>query len=153
MIALPIVIPLQYRHGPEAIAARALSLPSQRRSTSIAAVDCARPPPSRGSRNLNDRLFRAPATRLTANLRGLSYGLIHRRAERRMSREHNMEEMEQVISLRAYALWEAEGRPDGRALNHWLAAEQECRTPVAGGTPAAPAASRAAVKRSGRARK
>jgi Protein of unknown function (DUF2934) len=62
-----------------------------------------------------------------------------------------MEEMEQVISLRAYALWEAEGRPDGRALNHWLAAERECRTPAE--TAAVPAASRAAVKRSSRPRK
>ena len=33
-----------------------------------------------------------------------------------------MQEMEQVISARAYALWEEEGRPDGRALAHWLAA-------------------------------
>jgi len=64
-----------------------------------------------------------------------------------------MEEMEQVISVRAYALWEAEGRPDGRALNHWLAAEQECRAPAGRETPATPAVSRAAVKRSGRSRK
>lgn len=28
---------------------------------------------------------------------------------------------------RAYAIWEAEGRPEGRATDHWLAAETECR--------------------------
>ena len=64
-----------------------------------------------------------------------------------------MEGMEQVISARAYALWEAEGRPEGRALNHWLAAESECRAPARDEAPATPAASRPAVKRSGRARK
>jgi hypothetical protein len=29
------------------------------------------------------------------------------------------------ISERAYAIWENEGRPDGKALNHWLQAERE----------------------------
>ncbi len=32
---------------------------------------------------------------------------------------------EQVIRERAYALWEAEGRPDGKAVEHWLRAEAE----------------------------
>ena len=31
------------------------------------------------------------------------------------------------IRLRAYQIWEAAGRPDGRALNHWLAAEAQLR--------------------------
>ncbi|MFN7972537.1 MAG: DUF2934 domain-containing protein [Acidobacteriota bacterium] len=30
-----------------------------------------------------------------------------------------------LIRRRAYELWEAAGRPDGRAVDHWLAAEQE----------------------------
>ena len=30
-----------------------------------------------------------------------------------------------MIEERAYALWEANGRPEGRALDHWLQAEQE----------------------------
>ena len=30
----------------------------------------------------------------------------------------------------AYTLWEAEGRPEGRAVEHWLAAEAKCRPPV-----------------------
>jgi len=34
-------------------------------------------------------------------------------------------ELRQKIEERAYALWEANGRPEGRALDHWLQAEQE----------------------------
>jgi len=29
------------------------------------------------------------------------------------------------VEERAYALWEGEGRPDGRHLDHWLQAEAE----------------------------
>jgi hypothetical protein len=29
------------------------------------------------------------------------------------------------IAKRAYAIWEKEGRPDGRAIEHWLRAEVE----------------------------
>jgi hypothetical protein len=29
------------------------------------------------------------------------------------------------IAKRAYALWELEGQPDGRDVDHWLAAEAE----------------------------
>ena len=32
---------------------------------------------------------------------------------------------QQEIALRAYAMWEKEGRPHGRSLEHWLAAERE----------------------------
>jgi hypothetical protein len=32
---------------------------------------------------------------------------------------------EQVIRERAYAIWEEEGRPDARHLDHWLRAEAE----------------------------
>jgi Protein of unknown function (DUF2934) len=32
---------------------------------------------------------------------------------------------EQVIRERAYAIWEEEGRPRGRDLDHWLRAETE----------------------------
>ena len=34
-------------------------------------------------------------------------------------------ELRRMIEERAYALWEANGRPEGRALDHWLQAEQE----------------------------
>ena len=34
------------------------------------------------------------------------------------------------IQLRAYALWEAEGRPIGCAVEHWLRAEAEIRGQV-----------------------
>ena len=34
-------------------------------------------------------------------------------------------ELRHKVEERAYALWEADGRPDGRALDYWLQAEQE----------------------------
>lgn len=33
------------------------------------------------------------------------------------------EEQHHTIALQAYLLWEQEGYPDGRCLDHWLAAE------------------------------
>lgn len=30
------------------------------------------------------------------------------------------------VALRAFYIWESEGRPDGKALEHWLRAEAEC---------------------------
>ena len=65
---------------------------------------------------------------------------------------HQMPEMEQVISARAYALWEEEGRPDGRALAHWLAAESEVQAYTRGEAPQ-PASSRSATKRAPRGRR
>ena len=35
------------------------------------------------------------------------------------------EEAKQIIRERAHALWEADGRPEGRDLAYWLRAEQE----------------------------
>ena len=35
------------------------------------------------------------------------------------------DEREQAIRERAYAIWEQEGRPDGKDLEHWLRAEAE----------------------------
>ena len=32
---------------------------------------------------------------------------------------------EDTIALRAYHLWLAEGRPDGRAVEHWMRAQSE----------------------------
>jgi hypothetical protein len=32
---------------------------------------------------------------------------------------------EQAVRDRAYQIWEAEGRPDGKELDHWLRAEAE----------------------------
>ena len=34
-------------------------------------------------------------------------------------------ELKRQIEDRARALWEADGRPEGRALDYWLQAEQE----------------------------
>jgi hypothetical protein len=39
-------------------------------------------------------------------------------------------EIENQIRHRAYANWEAEGRPHGRAFEHWLAAEAKFQPPV-----------------------
>jgi hypothetical protein len=36
-----------------------------------------------------------------------------------------MQDMEQAIRERAYHLWIADGRPDGSADHHWLAAQRE----------------------------
>lgn len=38
------------------------------------------------------------------------------------------EEREQAIRERAYAIWEQEGRPEGRNLANWLQAETEIGT-------------------------
>ncbi len=32
-----------------------------------------------------------------------------------------------VIRIRAYEIWELEGRPDGRHVEHWLKAERDLR--------------------------
>jgi hypothetical protein len=32
-----------------------------------------------------------------------------------------------IISERAYAIWERQGRPNGQALDHWLQAEAELK--------------------------
>jgi len=34
-------------------------------------------------------------------------------------------ERERNIRERAYAIWEKEGRPDGKSVDHWLQAERE----------------------------
>jgi hypothetical protein len=33
-------------------------------------------------------------------------------------------EIEELIRTRAYAIWEQEGRPDGKHLEHWLRAKR-----------------------------
>lgn len=58
-----------------------------------------------------------------------------------------------LISLRAYQLWESEGRPHGRDLAHWLQAERELgAVPRAAAIAAAPPARRrsTATGRTGR---
>jgi hypothetical protein len=34
-------------------------------------------------------------------------------------------DQEETIRERAYAIWEREGRPEGRSIAHWLQAEDE----------------------------
>ena len=36
-------------------------------------------------------------------------------------------ERERTVRERAYAIWEQQGRPDGKSLDHWLQAEAEIR--------------------------
>jgi hypothetical protein len=55
----------------------------------------------------------------------------------------NMEQVESWIRERAYAIWEAEGRPQGRELHHW---EQAAREILASGTAQAPAKKSAPAK-------
>jgi hypothetical protein len=35
------------------------------------------------------------------------------------------DDKEQALRERAYAIWEREGRPDGKDMDHWLRAETE----------------------------
>lgn len=51
---------------------------------------------------------------------------------------------EQIIRDTAYAIWEAEGRPDGRAAEHWRMAEVQ----VVASTAPPPRATRKAPARS-----
>jgi Protein of unknown function (DUF2934) len=43
------------------------------------------------------------------------------------------EQKEQAIRERAYAIWEEEGRPDGKDLEHWCRAEDEINSASEGG--------------------
>ena len=57
------------------------------------------------------------------------------------------------IAKRAYCLWEVEGRPSGRELEHWLRAEAEvrgARTESSGETPPAPARPRRPARKRAR---
>lgn len=56
------------------------------------------------------------------------------------------------ISLRAYQIWEAEGKPDGKDFEHWLRAKAElvpaAATPAAKkAAPAKPAVAKTAAKK------
>jgi Protein of unknown function (DUF2934) len=46
--------------------------------------------------------------------------------------------VEERIRTRAYELWEAEGRPGGREVEHWLQAAQEVAAEDGGGGGATP---------------
>jgi Protein of unknown function (DUF2934) len=45
------------------------------------------------------------------------------------------EQREQAIRERAYALWEHDGRPEGRSLAHWSQAEAELGTEQSAAVP------------------
>ena len=42
-------------------------------------------------------------------------------------------ELRRSIEERAYAIWEADGRPEGRAVDYWLQAEREIVNQSIGG--------------------
>ncbi|MFO1183751.1 MAG: DUF2934 domain-containing protein [Bauldia sp.] len=49
---------------------------------------------------------------------------------------------EDAIRLRAFQIWEAEGRPDGRALDHWQRASTEIDSVAPTAATARPTAER-----------
>ena len=53
--------------------------------------------------------------------------------ERHVPSPDNISPSEEDIKARAYAMWEEEGRPEGKHLEHWSRAAREA------GEPAAPA--------------
>ncbi len=50
------------------------------------------------------------------------------------------------IALRAYQIWEEEGKPDGKDFEHWLKAEAEVATPKKAAPKKSPAKKPAAKK-------
>jgi hypothetical protein len=59
---------------------------------------------------------------------------------------------EEAIKIRAYSIWEEEGRPEGRRLEHWLRAVEELggtETPEAPAVVSEPAAKRSSKGKSG----
>jgi Protein of unknown function (DUF2934) len=53
---------------------------------------------------------------------------------------------EEKIQIRAYAIWEDEGRPEGRHLEHWRQAVQE----IGAAAPVEPAAASPVPRRNGK---
>lgn len=45
-----------------------------------------------------------------------------------MNTDEQHPERQEKVRTRAYAIWESEGRPEGKHLDHWLQAEQEILT-------------------------
>jgi hypothetical protein len=50
---------------------------------------------------------------------------------------------ESEIAKRSYLIWETEGRPDGKALDHWLRAKAALESEAAPGASAPPNRARA----------
>ena len=50
------------------------------------------------------------------------------------------EGFEEVVRARAYALWESEGRPNGRDAEHWLRSMEEVQRLAQAASPEAPKA-------------
>jgi len=63
-----------------------------------------------------------------------------------MAKTRKLSASEAEISLRAYHIWEAEGKPAGKDFDHWLRAEAELAGAAAEKKP--PAAKKAPARRS-----
>jgi Protein of unknown function (DUF2934) len=59
--------------------------------------------------------------------------------ERHVSSAENTSTPEEMIKTRAYAIWEDEGRPDGKHLEHWRRASEEMSGAAPPTAPADPA--------------
>jgi hypothetical protein len=55
--------------------------------------------------------------------------------------------LEQQIRQRAYEIWHAHGQADGRADEHWLAAEREVLSSLSAHAPAADASATAKTRK------
>ena len=42
-----------------------------------------------------------------------------------MNADEQHPDLHERVKARAYAIWESEGRPEGKHLDHWLQAERE----------------------------
>jgi hypothetical protein len=64
----------------------------------------------------------------------------------RKPEQANREQMiRQLIAVRAYEIWESQGRPHGHDAAHWRQAEQDILACVADSTTGAPAAPKGGV--------
>jgi hypothetical protein len=63
-----------------------------------------------------------------------------------MASPEQVPDEEDKIQRRAYAIWEDEGRPEGRHLEHWRQAVQE----IGAAAPVEPAASSPEPRRNGK---
>lgn len=56
-------------------------------------------------------------------------------ASAKEARSGSTADAEEVVRARAYAIWEDEGRPEGRHLDHWRRASDEVAAPEATAAP------------------
>ena len=62
---------------------------------------------------------------LTARMHISRSGPLAPYADDRDARAQTKASLDEIVRERAYALWEQEGRPDGRATEHWRLAQEQ----------------------------